>query len=94
MNRSEKKAFRAIIEARSKRNLATSSADATLLTDYLDALSRIEVLRLAFQDDTAIMRRTRDGRVKARLVSTSRQIDAATRAAQQMFDRLLPPSGG
>lgn len=91
MSRSEKKAFRGAIAERKARDLPVSSADVALIEEYVAAMARIEVLEMVFSDDTAAMRRTRDGRVKARLVATARQIDAATKAAQAMRDRLLPP---
>lgn len=98
LTRHEKQAFNALQKLRKSRDLPLDGAEIPLLVDYVRALTRISTLEDLFADDDEKMRARRDSYVKDRLLSTARQIDATTKLAQRMRDRLLnipaSPGGG
>lgn len=89
MGRAEKQLFNRVQKLRNARNSPLDETEVPLLIDYVAAKSRIDVLRLALWDDDQRMRRTKgDASVKRRLLATARQIDATTKLAMELWEKL------
>lgn len=89
MDRREKQSFNAVQKLRKSRLKPLNEAEIPLLIDYVRTMSRISTLQAVFDSDNRAMRSNPNFAVtKARLVATARQIDASTKMAQGMRDRL------
>lgn len=94
MGRREKQLFNRVQKLRNARNSPLNEAELPLLIDYVRTISRIEVLDAAFGEDDRRMRSNRNDVVaRTRLMAAARQIDASTKLAQGMWERLMGQDG-
>lgn len=94
MTRREKQLFNRVQKLRNSRTSPLNETEIPLLIEYVRTMSRIEVLSLAFGVDTDRMRSNRnDLATRARLVAGAKQIDASTKLAQGMWERLVSAPG-
>ncbi|RWR08488.1 hypothetical protein [Paenirhodobacter populi] len=89
MGRREKRAFNSVQKLRKSRNSPLKETEIPVLIEYVRTMVRIETLQAIFDDDDRRMRTSRDASVKSRLIATARQIDASTKLAQGLWDRLI-----
>ncbi|OWJ74610.1 hypothetical protein [Haematobacter genomosp. 1] len=90
MTRREKQLFNRVQKLRKSRERPLTEGEIPVLIDYVRTMTRIEVLSAIFAEDDRRMRSNRnDAATKARLVATARQIDASTKLAHGMWERLV-----